>query len=286
MDRNICKKIIENKQRLIPSLFTLKQINILEKYMNKASLTNTERTYLYSRIKKKVDALMIMNEQYFISGDSMIKGRIKKARDILKELNQEKAFISGSFLYSNKFNDIDIYIISNRRKQYHKGNRHLIFITEDDLNKAIFISASKYSVSNFFIDPKKTPIKRPSFNDLIVTYEIAINEILDNDDQKTIRDIIFEYYVQIEGVVLDSFFLYKKTNEIIQLKKEEKIEIINNMTKKMLIKIYSHKYLSNELTRFLKHLKNDIASLKINDNLIIYHNLLGEVKDECRKAET
>jgi len=286
MEINTCKKIIENKQRLIPSLFTLKQINILEKYLNKAGLTNTERTYLYSRIKKKVDALMIMNEQYFISGDSMIKGRIKKAMDILKELNPEKAFISGSFLYSKKFNDIDIYIISNRRKQYHKGNRHLIFITEDDLNKSIFISASKYSVSNFFIDPKKTPIKRPSFNDLIVTYEIAINEILDNDDQKTIRDIIFEYYVQIEGVVLDSFFLYKKTNEIIQLKKEEKIEIINNMTKKMLIKIYSHKYLYNELTRFLKHLKNDIASLKINDNLIIYHNLLGEVKDECRKAET
>lgn len=285
MDIKMCQNVILNKKLFVPHLFTVKQINIMEKYLNKAKMSNTEKTYLYSTIKKKLEALMTLKTEYFVSGNDMIKARVKEAMSILKELNQEKAFISGSFLYSKKFNDIDIYIISKKRKQYHKGNMHLIFITEKDLRKSVFISASKYSVSNFFIEQKNPVIKRPSFNDLVITYEMAINEILDNDDQKTIRDIVFEYYMQVKNVVLDSFSLCKKTDEIIQLKKEEKIEMVNDMAGELLIKIYSPRYLYSELTKFLKTLNDDIANLKVHDNFIIYHDLFKGIRNECRRAE-
>lgn len=286
MNKKICKQIIENKERFVPYLFTAKQVQIMEKYLDNAPLTRAEKTYLYSAIKKKTDALTALKEEYCIKGEGMIKERVKQAKEILKEINKEKAFISGTFLYAEKFNDIDIYIMSNRRKQYHKGKKHFICITESDLKKPLFISASKCSVSNFFIEEQKPVIGRPATDDLIIAYELAINEILDNDDQKTVRDLLFEYQLQIKNIVLDSFSLYEKAKEIIKKKKQEKIEIVNNMAKEMLLKMYSKRYMYDELTQFLKILKEDVKELKTHDNILIYIDLLGEVKDECRRAQT
>lgn len=288
MNKKICKKIIENKDKFIPLLFTVRQIDILERYLNKIKLSKSEKTYLYSTIKKKVDALSLFEEEYYMLGENMLEERVKKAKNILKSLNKEKAYISGSFLYSEKYNDIDIYIISKKRKQYHRENMHFIFITQKDLKKPIFNSTSQYSVSNFFIEKTQPLIKKPNFNDIIITYEIAINEMLDNDEQKTVKEIVFEYYLHVKGIILDSFSLYKKTQEIIKLKGKEKIEFINKITKELLLKLYSNKYLYNELAPFVKRLKEDINNFSVNENLIIYHNLLEEVKNESRsyKAET
>ena len=36
----------------------------------------------------------------------------------------------------------------------------------------------------------------------------------------------------------------------------------------------------------LKELKKDIQELKVHDNITIYCNMLGEIKDECRRAKT
>ncbi len=284
MNREILEKITESKERLVPHLFTEKQIGIIEKYLGKNNLTNSEKTYLYSAIKKKIEAIQKMSETYYIYGD-IKKEKIESAKKLLNELNKE-AFVSGSFLFSDKHNDIDIYIISNKRKQYFMGKKHFIFITEEDLKKPIFISAAKYSVSNFFINFKEPEIKRPSYNDLIVTYEIAINEILNSEDQKTIREIIFEYYLHIKNRILDSFTLHKKAQKIISLRKKRKIRIINAMVRRLLIHLYSNSYLYNEVTKFLKLLKKDISDLKVYDNIIIYSDLLKEVKDECRGIKT
>ena len=283
MNKKILNKILEKKKEVIPYLFTERQIKILEKYKNEKKLTNTEKTYLYSAIKKKIDALSGLQETLYITGD-MIKSRLNKARELLRELKGE-AFVSGSFLFKEKYNDIDIYIISNRRKQYHKGKKHFIFIAEKDLKKPIFTSAAKYSVSNFFIEIKNPEIKRPSYNDLIVTYEMAVNEVLDNDEQKAVRDLVFEYYLQIKSEVLDSFTLFKKTKEIIDLKVEERINIINKITKELLIKSYSNKYLYNELVPFIKRIKESISEIKANENLTIYYDFLNGVKNECRRIK-
>lgn len=286
MNKKICNLIIKNKEKFIPLLFTEKQVLILKNYFSNLKLSNTEKVYLYSTIKKKIDALNILREEFYVIGDGMIKERVEKAKDIIKELHKERSFISGSFLFSQKYNDIDIYIISNRKKQYHRGKNHFIFLTEKDLKKPIFISSIKYCVSNFFIEEIDPLIKIPSFNDFIIAYEMAINEALDNDDQKEIRSLIFEYNLQIKGMVLDSHSLFKEFNKIIRLNQYEKIKLINSMAKEILLKSYSRSYLYSELLTFIKRLEESVVEFKANENLKIYIDLLNEVKDECRRAET
>lgn len=284
MNEKICKKIIENKDKFTPNLFTIRQINILKKYLKKSKLTKTEKTYLYSAIKKKIDALTILKEEYYINGQKMIKKRVKKAKTILKDLNRD-AFISGSFLYSKKYNDIDIYIISKKKKDYFKGKKHFMFITEKDLTKPVFYSALQYCVANFSIEDVKPLIKRPGSDDLIFDYEQAIIEILNNDDQKMIRSILFDYYMHVKKNILDSFSTYKEYKRIKKMKQKKKINIINNMVKSLLLKLYSKKYLYQELLSFLKQLKKIIDKYKKHENIAIYVNLLTEVKNECRRAQ-
>lgn len=284
MNQNIFKKIIENRELFVPNLFTARQINIMDKYLKREILNNTERAYLYSTIKKKVQALQTLKEEFYITGSNMIPERVNQAKKILKEINKEKAFISGSFLYKKDYEDIDVYVISNKKKSYHKDKKHFMFITEKMLRNPIFFSSLKYSVANFSMEGIKPIIKRPEFNDLIMAYEMAIGEMMDNDDQKMVRSVIFEYYQQIKEVILDSFSLYQKFYEIKKKKREEKIKIINGMAKELLLKLYSKKYLYNKLGPFLKQLKETIKEYKAHDNIIIYLDLLKEVKNECRRT--
>ncbi|MDP7141199.1 MAG: hypothetical protein QGH19_03300 [Candidatus Woesearchaeota archaeon] len=281
MNNKICKKLLKNKEKFVPYLFTDKQIKVISKHINNKPMTNTEKVYLYSSIKRKIDALSLLKEEFYFYGTNMIQERLKKAKELLKEIN-DKAFISGSFLFSKNYNDIDLYIISNRRKQYHKGKMHFIYITEEDLKKPIFQSAAKYCVSNFEITMDKPIRKRMKFNDLIVNYETTIVELLDKEDEKTIREVLFEYYIQLKNTILSSYEIYTKTINIINTSKS--INILNNMVKELLLKNYSKRYIYDELSNFVKRLDGDIKEFKANENLKIYRTLFNEVKNECRRA--
>lgn len=303
MQEKILKTIVENKAKFTPLLFTEKQIKLIEKHLQnmktknneeKQNMTPTEKTILYSTIKKKVDALMLLKEEFCIKGQDMIPERVNKAKQILAELKKEKsadkAFISGTFLFAQDYNDIDIYIISTKRKQFHKKEEnsdkelHFIHITEDDLKKPIFNSASQYCVANFFVETPKPLIRRPTYNDLVMTYEGAISEALDNDDQKTIRELLFYYELLINDNVLDAFLLYKKFISVRQLPINEKIAYVNLMAKEILLQEYSLTYIYNELVRFIRRLKSLAEEYPKHRNLPIYIKLFEEVKDGCRTA--
>ncbi|MBS3122602.1 hypothetical protein J4434_07005 [Candidatus Woesearchaeota archaeon] len=306
MEKKILKNIVENKAKFVPLLFTAKQVNLIEKYLQNMKkgkdketqkMTPTEKTILYSTIKKKVDALMLLKEEFHIKGQNMIPERVEKAKEILKAINKEKAFISGTFLFAQDYNDIDIYVISNKRKQFHQKEEtsdkelHFIYITENDLKKPIFNSASQYCVANFFIETPQANIEKPAFSDLVMTYEMAVTEIMNSEidkdeDQKTSRELIFEYNLQVKNIVLDSYTLSKRFNEVISLKMNDKISIINMMAKELLIKLYSPTYLYNELTKFVKQLKKDIEFIDLHDHLLIFVEVLGGVKDACRRTKS
>ena len=118
-----------------------------------------------------------------------------------------------------------------------------------------------------------------------MTYEMAIGEVLDNDDQKTVRELLFYFELLINNNTMDSFILHNKFSEIKSLNKKEKIKIINLMAKEMLLNSYSLKYLYNELIKFLKQLKETLVEYSHHENLHIYIKLLSEVKDECRATK-
>ena len=54
-------------------------------------------------IKKKIEPLNFFKEGWYIKGSNMIPERIEQAKQMLKEINKEKAFISGSFLFAEKY---------------------------------------------------------------------------------------------------------------------------------------------------------------------------------------
>ncbi len=285
MNQNTCKIVIMNKEKFIPHLFTKKQVEIMDRYIQKKQLTNTEKTYFYTTIKKKIEALQALKEEWHITAKNIIPERVEQAKKILKEINKEKAFISGSFLYAKEYNDIDIFIIGKKRKQYREGNKNFILITEKDLALPIFYSCSQYCVANFTIPKIRPIIKRDEMDEFLLSYQLAINEILDNDEQKTIRYIVLLYHMNIKGEVLDSYEAYNIFQDIKKKSKEEKIKIVNNMIKELLLNAFSKRYTYEILINFNKRLEKNIQEYKKNDGLIIYHTLLEEVKNECRRNQ-
>ena len=47
----------------------------------------------------------------------LIQERIKQAEHILQQIPAKYCFITGSFLYKEKYKDIDIFIISRTKKE-------------------------------------------------------------------------------------------------------------------------------------------------------------------------
>lgn len=291
MNLEICKTLVQQQTQFVPSLFTRRQVQLIEKYLRRQPLTPTEKTYFYSKIKQKIAALSSLKEEYYVQGSNMIPQRVEQAKKILKELSYENAFISGSFLYKKEYNDIDIYVISTKRKQYHQPSneddikeKHFIFITPNDLKKPIFNSVAKYSIANF---PLVTPlplIKRPTYNDLVVTYEMAINEILENEDQKTVRELLFYSELLIHNNLLDAYSLSCKFEEVKKMPISKKIELINDLVKELFLKKYSLQYIYQALLKFIKDLEKTRIEYPLHDNLPIYIKLFGEIKNECRRA--
>src|SRR3989338_11316277 len=103
MNEYLLKIAIENREKLIPVLFTRKQMALIEKYLNRQSMAKSEKAYLYSAIKKKADALSVFWREFYINGHGMIPEREEEAKEILKGMNI-RAYISGSFLFSEKYN--------------------------------------------------------------------------------------------------------------------------------------------------------------------------------------
>jgi len=122
-------------------------------------------------------------------------------------------------------------------------------------------------------------------DEFLLSYQLAINEILDNEEQKTTRYIVFLYYMNIKGIILNSYEVYQAYQEINKKNKEEKIKIVNNMIKELLINAFSKRYTYEVLRDFNKRLEKNIQEYKKNDGLIIYHTLLEEIKNECRRNQ-
>ncbi len=282
MDEKILNIIFEHRKLFVPNLFTSKQVDILHKYSHQETLNNTEKAYLYSAIKRKIDALQTLREEFYIIGNEMLPERVEKAKKMLKEINQPKAFISGSFLFNKKYNDIDVYIVGEHRRSYHKGKTHFTTITEKDLRNPLFVSAARYSVATFRIVTKPL-IKREAFGEIFFTYQWIINQILEKEDQKEIRNIVFQYYLQVQQKILDAHELDLKFKEVKALPDDKKIQEVNRMTKEILLATHSKKYLSVVLSTESRAIQKMSLEYKTNDNLLIYIKLLEEVKNECRR---
>jgi len=276
MDKYLLKTVLERKEDVVHLLFTSNQLSIIQKYLDKQELTNSEKKSLYTSIKKKTEAIKKLslkkNNDFFIRGN-LIPERVEQAKNIIKQFPGEKVFLAGSFLFSKNYDDIDIYILKERGyKELHKGNKHIIYLTKKRLKQAIFQSTILNSVSNYD-NYLEYNFKKLLLNELMSLYHEAIIEFLEKQSKKeSLRNLIFNYYLS-KNKLIDAI----KLKQLIKNSSLEKIDFYFSETCK---KFYSKKYLyvrfleyANTLRKTLKNLNNKVH---IQHYLKLYERIIHE----------
>lgn len=270
MLKKVINKIIGNKQ-LFNCIFTKKQFIIINKKRELKELSNSESKQWYSSIKPKLIAIdSIKNSNsIFITCENIISGRVDKATVILEKIEGE-AFISGSFLYSKEYNDIDVFIISKRKKEERKKEGiHYNFITKKMLKNPIIQSATRSSISNFLIPNEYENLKSSIFDYMNLFQETSLLIMKEKEDDKDVRDIMFHYITLKNNEIPSGEFLHQKISFFMKFSKEEKLKELKNMIKFML-KSYKKNYLRKEIYSYNKILKEDISNFQKNDHLKYY----------------
>ena len=141
---------------------------------------------------------------YITNADKIISERLPEAEKILQSYlkKHRRVFIGGSFLFSEKYGDIDIFIITERGyKEEHESGHHLIYLTMKRLQNPVFQSAAKISVSSFLIPAvlRRKPLK---LHELMSSYHEAIIEILDKKKRTVLERHRHRYEVNPKYVDL------------------------------------------------------------------------------------
>lgn len=278
------KKILNNKELFVPIIFTEKQFKVIEKVNNKIKLSNAEKKAFYTSINKKMKALESFekkdNEYYIQGSNEIISERLSLAKNIIDEYSGEKVFVSGSFLYSKKYNDIDIFIITKRGyKESVDGDRHIIYLSEKKLLSSVFQSASLISVSNFQIQ-NTIKIKNLKLNELMSIYHESIIENIQKADKKeATRNLVFNYYLICENKLLNG----KELKNIVDKTKNVDINI---WMKKISEKLFSKSYLYVAIHEYIKTLDESIKNITPNNHLLTYKETYEELIYGRNTAET
>jgi hypothetical protein len=228
----------ENNSLLVPAIFTHRQLELLQNKLQHKKLSNNEEAYFSRTVSKKLNAissLIGMDKRYYLSGESeMLPERKKEALKILRKTERNhkgiKIILAGSFLYNKKYNDIDVFLITNYDKEdYWKDGIHYNYLPSDSLGTLFFDSISKISIANFDLNSIKVK-EQPNINNLISKYQ----EVMQDINQKNtswlkidLRDLILECSYAEGKVVLNSKQLKHKLELILNHKK--KTEVIQRM---------------------------------------------------------
>jgi len=143
-----------------------------------------------------------------------LKDRLKEAQDLLNQIPNRYCFITGSFLYKERYNDIDVFVVSRTKKKLKVNNDkvRITIIDFNDLYSLFYHSISKSCIAKNFLPVK--PLK-VTLSDYWGVINEAIPTLLNQKNRfhKNIRFLILytEYFKT--GVVLDTFQLDEKINK-------------------------------------------------------------------------
>lgn len=153
--------------------------------------------------------MIIYNPQ----NEKIIKERIEQAEALLSQIPAKHCFITGSFLFKEKYNDIDIFVVSRTKKNLKIANNKakVTIIDFNDLYSLFYHSVSKSCVS-------KSILPQPPIKATISDYWQIVNEAVPtllnqkNKFHKNVRFLILytEYFKT--GEILDTFQLAEKIN--------------------------------------------------------------------------
>jgi len=281
MENYLNLELIEKSEHLLVGrLFTQIQFSILKKKLQHTALNSNEKTYYYKFIKPKIKAMMTflnINEMN-VNGRELIKeGRLKEAIKIIHKLEHKhkhkKILVSGSFLFNETYNDIDVFIFSKYNKEdYKKGKIHVTFLPKSALDSLFFSSLYQISLSNFNNSPKND--FKVNLNDVLQSYELLINAMLNEEDyERTLRDFILKTEYISKGVILNP----RQLHDIKEKFSDKKIAILSNTFINSLILSYTKRKLNTTLTTQITDYKNLLTEYKTAKNLPIYIDTYSKV---------
>ncbi|MFH1182407.1 MAG: hypothetical protein V1702_05595 [Candidatus Woesearchaeota archaeon] len=281
MENYISLEMVErNEHLLIGRIFTQLQLNILKKRLRKKVLNGNERTYYYKFIKPKVKAMMAV----FGISEVTVKGReffeenrLEAAVKILRKLEQrhkgKKIIISGSFLFSKEYNDIDAFVFSKYGKEdYQRGKVHVTFLPESALDSLFFASISQISVSNFNYAAKGGFTVK--LEDALQVYELLVNAILNKEDYgRNLRDFVLQTEYVSKGVMLNP----KQLHEICEKLLHKNIAVLSSMLISTLALGYTRGILKAKLEAQIGDYKKLSEEYKNARNLPVYIDTYSKV---------
>lgn len=193
----------------------------------------------FINIYKRSNRMIIYNPH----NERIITERIKLAENLLKQISAKHCFITGSFLFKERYNDIDIFVITRTKKKLMTNNKkaRISVIDFNDLHSLFYHSISKSCVSKNILPTK--PLKA-TVSDYWQVINEAIPTILNQRDKyhKDIRFLVLytEYFKS--GEILDTFQLnqkieqFKNYREILEYVKEDVPQIISMKMRRSYIK--------------------------------------------------
>ncbi|MBI2136535.1 hypothetical protein HYU06_05680 [Candidatus Woesearchaeota archaeon] len=272
---------LENsKNHLVPYIFTKNYFNILKKNIIGKRLTETERYYYTHFIKKKLFGMIgLLGLDMPINRNGPInKIRINKAIRTLNKYSRKhknmKILISGSFLYSKKYNDIDIFIISKYNKEdYREGKVHINYLPQNIEKTLFFQSIYAISISNF----KSNAAIEDDFNisDILHIYETVVLLIMQKDIYlQELRELVINLEYASNRVILNSMQLKIITDKI--AKSKNPILVINKYLIAKIINAFDRAVLRKTLTKFIQKNSSPEKGQKIYENWAIYNQTYKE----------
>jgi len=152
----------------------------------------------------------------------ILKGRKEKAEEIFDELPYRYCFISGSFLFSNDYKDIDVFVITRSNKKVHLEDEkiNVQVIDFNDLYSLFYHSVKKTCLAKNILPEKdlKTSIKE--YWD-IVNESLADARNKKKNFSKQIRSLILYTHYLVEDEILDSYDLIRISRKLNTVKKIE-----------------------------------------------------------------
>lgn len=277
MENLISVEMVEkNKGLLERKIFTKKQLSILKKKLENKVLDTNEKTYYYKYIKPRVKAML-----EFFGIKETVKGkpipeRAEESKKIIRKLEKKhknkKIMVSGSFLFSKKYKDIDAFIISKYKKEdYRKGKLHVTFLPESALETLFFSSLSKISVSNFKHEEKSD--FDVSIEDLLKSYELLVNSIINKEShEKELREFMLKAEYVSSKTILDPKQLYD-----VKEKLKGKAKALSSILVSALVTSYKEKILKEKLEKQIKSYKELLKEYKSSENIPLYIDTYSKV---------
>jgi len=281
MENLIMLENVEASESLLKGrLFTGIQYNIIRKRLQRKQLDSNEQTYYYKFIRPKLKAMMVLfniGEINVRGKERIIPGRVAEAAAIIKMLERKhkkkKIIISGSFLFNERYSDIDAFIFTKYDKEdYRRGSLHANFLPESALDSLFFSSLCQVSVSNFNYAARTTfDIK---LSDLLQTYELLISSMLNKEDyENSLRDFLLNAEYVSRGVVLNPEQLYCLKEKLLH----KNAAVLSNVLVDSLVLSYTSAVLKEKLAAQIRDYRRLFTEYRSARNLPVYIDTYSKV---------